>query len=248
MWQDTFVWSGARSVLWWLALNCREAGRRSRTGKKARVEKSAQPCSSSTPGSADTQVLDGKHSLFHGSGDSSCRREEQEAMPFLLCTLQWEKQSEEPIKAEFMSPLSEEPLVRASSLWLLTPWIFYSLWALYPVIAPGCGVLWVIVQGLLQPLHSASSFSQLCHDQLSWLWLFLCLLSVNFSCSIQLAPFAPISATIVPYFKQFWRISSRNKPTTKIKRKKETKAHPSWYFEAFWPCFSLTVFQVIVAN
>lgn len=70
-WQETLGWSGAESVSWGIFLDFREVGRRNCTGKKTRVKQNTQPCLPSMLGSADTQVMGGKHPLFHGNWDGS---------------------------------------------------------------------------------------------------------------------------------------------------------------------------------
>lgn len=155
-------------------------------------------------------------------------KEEQEAVSVLFCKLQWEKQSRSP------SGLSSWHFGR--EVFQVTPW-----WKLVPsgLLLPGfsilCGLhstLWLLlaVVGFGQcskPLRSASSFSQLCHNRLSWPWLPTLLFCVR--CPFISPPpssrthSTPISATIPPYFKQLWRISFGNKLTTKIRRGKKKK-------------------------
>lgn len=210
VWQETLGWSGAGSVSWGIFLDFREVGRRNCTGKKTE--------SNRTPSLArrafwalQTPKLWVENTPFSmeigmvpmGKGEHK---------DVLFCNIQQEKRSKSS-----MSGWVAENFGRGSSQ--MSPWCqlvpsglllpgFSVLCGLYsnPVITPGCRGFWVGLGSLSQPLPSASSFSGLSHSRLSWLWtstLFVCLLSCNFSCSIQPTSFTPISTTIPPSSRSF---------------------------------------------
>lgn len=259
-WQETLGWPGAGSVSWGMFLDFREVGRRNCTGKKKKRR---------------SQI---KHPAWLAEHAGLCRhpgfgwkappfpwqlgRGQHEDVPFFFCNLQQEKQS----KSSLSGGVSENfgrgnsqvsPWCQLVPSGLLLPGCSI-LCGLYsnPVITPGCRGLWVGLGGSLttfafsQQLQSTQPQSFVLAVNINP--LFLCLLSFNFSCSIQPTSFTPISTTIPPFSSSFEGIIFRNNLRTKWKGKKKkkrkmkktqqqkNKTTSPCYFKAFCSCCFLS--------